>query len=75
MAKQRRQRLGYGAREYPAEFGLHLVVTKTEILGPERAAELKRRGWLTRRGCWRATGIRKPLSLGLRRRRHGRRAD
>ena len=36
--------MGYGAKEYPAEYGLHLVVTKSEVLGPDTAAELKRCG-------------------------------
>ena len=40
----RKGKAGYGAKEYPAEFGLGLVLTKAEILGPERAAELHRRG-------------------------------
>ena len=44
MGKQRRNGVGYGAKEYPAEFGLHVLVTKSEILGAERSVELKRRG-------------------------------
>ena len=44
MAISRASGRGYAARRYPAEFGLEFILSKVEILGPDRAVDLQARG-------------------------------